>query len=79
MQCFVPVFSSELAGHVNDPRGLGLADLSLTRGKYKVTVGMWGTIGGWVTAGRVDGPGCHLTLSSKGFSAPRKLQSWVAQ
>lgn len=39
---FAPVFSSELARHVNNPGRLGLDDLSLTWGKYEETVGRGG-------------------------------------
>lgn len=52
-QHFAPVFSSELARHVNNPGRLGLDDLSFTRGKYEAAVGTWGIPVGWVTVGSV--------------------------
>jgi len=51
MHCFAPVFSSELARHVNNLGGLGLDDLSLPWGKYEASVGIGGTPVGWVTMG----------------------------
>lgn len=42
---FAPVFSSELARHINNPGRLGLDDLSFAWGKYEVTVGTEVTTG----------------------------------
>ena len=50
-QHFAPVFSSELARHLDNPGGLGLDDLSFTWGKYEAAVGTWGTPVGRVTTG----------------------------
>lgn len=49
MQHFVPLFSSELAGHIHNPGGLGLDDLSLTRGEYERALGTW-----WIPVGQVS-------------------------
>lgn len=58
-QHFVPVFSSELARHVNNPGGLGLDDLSLAWSKYELLAcgGPQRDESPQVPVGRVDGHG----------------------
>ena len=77
MQHFAPVFYSELARHINDPWGLGLDDVSLTRGKYEVDT--WGTPVGRVTMGAcgeggwTSQPQAGALVSADGARSPRLL------